>query len=300
MTEAPPTRPRRWVFHRGALGDSVLLWPLLRALRPVRLVTHLEKARLAARWLPGVHPMDVDHPEIARLHVPRAQQEISPPLAADLAEAERIVSFVSDGTDAWARNVAAMAAPTHRCFVRARPPPDADVHVLQWHRRQLRDQGLSVTHEVAPPRGRVAGPVVCHPGSGGRHKCWPLDRFERLLDRLQHRGRPVTVVIGEAELERFPRERLAAWRERYEVVEHPDLTALAERLWSAAAYVGNDAGPTHLAAALGVPTVALFGPTPPRVWAPLGPSVTVLWPGRAAPMDRLRVESVADAVERTA
>ena len=41
-------------------------------------------------------------------------------------------------------------------------------------------------------------------------------------------------------------------------------------------YVGNDAGMTHLAAALGVPTVALFGPTNPTVWQPLGPQVRVL------------------------
>jgi ADP-heptose:LPS heptosyltransferase len=44
----------------------------------------------------------------------------------------------------------------------------------------------------------------------------------------------------------------------------------------AQAAVGNDSGPTHLAAAVGCPTVAVFGPTDPAVWGPVGPSVRVV------------------------
>jgi ADP-heptose:LPS heptosyltransferase len=49
------------------------------------------------------------------------------------------------------------------------------------------------------------------------------------------------------------------------------------------AYVGNDSGVSHLAAALGVPTIAVFGPTDPTVWAPLGPKVAVVAPQDDAP-----------------
>jgi len=48
----------------------------------------------------------------------------------------------------------------------------------------------------------------------------------------------------------------------------------------AAAYVGNDSGPTHLAAALGTPTVAIFGPTDPVQFAPRGRSVRVIHAAR--------------------
>ncbi|HSW50494.1 MAG TPA: glycosyltransferase family 9 protein, partial [Bryobacteraceae bacterium] len=55
-----------------------------------------------------------------------------------------------------------------------------------------------------------------------------------------------------------------------------DLHELACRLAQARLYIGNDSGITHLAAASGVPVLALFGPTDPAVWAPRGPNVRVI------------------------
>jgi ADP-heptose:LPS heptosyltransferase len=52
-----------------------------------------------------------------------------------------------------------------------------------------------------------------------------------------------------------------------------DLGEAAWRLSGATLYVGNDGGMTHVAAAIGVPTLALFGPTDPAVWRPLGDHV---------------------------
>jgi ADP-heptose:LPS heptosyltransferase len=59
-------------------------------------------------------------------------------------------------------------------------------------------------------------------------------------------------------------------------VHIPDLYQLARWLKSARAYVGNDSGISHLAAAVGTPVVAMFGPTNPAVWAPRGPVVRTL------------------------
>lgn len=60
------------------------------------------------------------------------------------------------------------------------------------------------------------------------------------------------------------------------------LVELARSLAGARLYIGNDSGVSHLAAAVGCPTVVLFGPTDPRVWAPRGGHVTVVrgmpWP----------------------
>jgi ADP-heptose:LPS heptosyltransferase len=58
---------------------------------------------------------------------------------------------------------------------------------------------------------------------------------------------------------------------------------LAAVLAESRGYFGNDSGVSHLAAALGVPTVAVFGPTDPAVWAPLGPEVSVVAPRGDAP-----------------
>jgi ADP-heptose:LPS heptosyltransferase len=74
-----------------------------------------------------------------------------------------------------------------------------------------------------------------------------------------------------------------------------NLSELAKRLASARVFVGNDSGISHLAAAVGTPVVALFGPTDPRVWAPRGPMVEVI---TRSVMEEIRVEDVAGAVGR--
>jgi ADP-heptose:LPS heptosyltransferase len=72
-----------------------------------------------------------------------------------------------------------------------------------------------------------------------------------------------------------------------------DLYELACWLATARIYIGNDSGITHLAAAVGTPVVALFGPTDPRIWAPRGPHVRVI--GKPALAD-IMVDEVVAAV----
>ena len=55
-----------------------------------------------------------------------------------------------------------------------------------------------------------------------------------------------------------------------------NLMALGDILGAAAGFIGNDSGVTHLAAFLGVPTVAVFGPSDPVRWRPIGPTVGVV------------------------
>jgi ADP-heptose:LPS heptosyltransferase len=63
------------------------------------------------------------------------------------------------------------------------------------------------------------------------------------------------------------------------ILKQDDLNILAAVLAQATLFVGNDSGVTHLAASVGTPTVALFGPTDPGRWAPIGPAVQVLQGG---------------------
>ncbi len=75
-----------------------------------------------------------------------------------------------------------------------------------------------------------------------------------------------------------------------------NLHALATVLSRASLYVGNDSGVTHLAAALGVPTIALFGPTDPRSWAPVGPRVAIVTASQGE-LHRLELDDVLARVE---
>jgi ADP-heptose:LPS heptosyltransferase len=74
-----------------------------------------------------------------------------------------------------------------------------------------------------------------------------------------------------------------------------DLYELAVWLATARVYIGNDSGITHLAAAVGTPVIALFGPTDPRIWVPRGRDVCVI----ARPViEDTEVGEVAAAVMR--
>ena len=132
-----------------------------------------------------------------------------------------------------------------------------------------------------------AGPLVVHPGSGSPAKNWPADRW---LDWIGRQARPVRVVVGEVEREHLPADTLARFAEAAELVQPADLPGLVDALTGVRGFVGHDTGPTHLAASLGLPTLALFGPTDPAVWSPQGPRVTVL---RREPLSSLDPDDVA-------
>lgn len=126
--------------------------------------------------------------------------------------------------------------------------------------------------------GVPAGDVVAlHPGSGGRRKCWPPKQYADLAGQLLADGCRVLLCLGPAEDEAVGHwETFCSRQHGCYLAAGLDLPLLAGVLQRCAGFVGNDAGVTHLAAALGLPTVAIFGPTDPGRWAPLGPRVRVL------------------------
>ena len=107
-----------------------------------------------------------------------------------------------------------------------------------------------------------SGRILIHPGSGSPGKCWPY--FEEFASQVTN----VEAIIGPCEED---------FQGRCPQLRGLDLTEVADELRQCRMFIGNDSGITHLAAYLGCPTVALFGPTDPRVWGPLGRRVEILW-----------------------
>jgi heptosyltransferase-3 len=102
-----------------------------------------------------------------------------------------------------------------------------------------------------------------------RYKQWTAEGWRVLAARLCERGVPVIVTGGPAEAER--RYLDAVWNGGPPVRRldgQLDWPRLATLLAKARVYVGPDTSVTHLAAAVGCPTVALYGPTDPRLWGP--------------------------------
>ncbi len=127
----------------------------------------------------------------------------------------------------------------------------------------------------------AGGPLVMfQPGARYWFKAWPAERFATLADRLSD-SFGCRVVIGGNEPERLLAEevrRLARSTPTVLAGRTPLLT-YAAILKRCRLFVGNDNGPMHMAAALGVPVVALFGPSNPGEWGPRGPQVRVLYKG---------------------
>ena len=110
--------------------------------------------------------------------------------------------------------------------------------------------------------------LVVHPGAGSRGKLWAIEGFATVLELLARRQPRLAVVVhrGPADSEAVAALSAALGRPAM-VLEEPDLTVLAGVLSVAAAYIGNDSGISHLAAALGAPSILLF--TAERiVWRP--------------------------------
>ena len=273
------------IFHQAALGDLVLAWPLILAVARVRpqqrvvVVAASQKAGLTGDVL-GVEAGDAE----AWGGLFAESPQLAEPQMKRLRQAAEVFSFVSRPGETWAKNVADLSGGAGVVCLDGRPAGAG--HVADAVVAQITDPTIRTAAEatlrLARERGLAktgdpAGPVLVHPGSGSPAKNWPAEKFADLLNRLRAAGRRATLVLGEVERETMPkadRDRLAAAADA--VAEPADLAALHALLKTAAAHVGNDSGPTHLAAILGLPTLALFGPTDPARWSPLGPRVTVL------------------------
>jgi ADP-heptose:LPS heptosyltransferase len=120
--------------------------------------------------------------------------------------------------------------------------------------------------------------VIVHPFSGSVRKNWPLENYRELAGRLPL---PVEWTAGAEEVLE------GAFR-------RDNLLELAIWMKGASVYVGNDSGISHLAAAIGLPSVVLFGATDPKIWAPRGEHVTIL---QQHPLSELAVEPVLNAAK---
>jgi len=299
------------LVRAGALGDLLLLRRSIAALRRaghrVRLL-----APAAGAALVGPRPAEVeallpwDGPQTAAL---LAGTKAGGPIAEALASADAVI--------AWTRSSdvsRALAGPARRVVAHDPTPPGDAWHASTWLAQALRPFGLDAA--VDPPllsftreeedeaTARLAGLpstfLAMHPGSGSPSKNWPFDHFRAFAARWTQTGRwPVErragptflLSLGPAEAERVVPDLAPAGAL---VARDWPLRVLGAALARAGLYVGNDSGPSHLAAAAGAPTLALYGPTDPAVWSPVGPRVRTLR-ARGGAVASLRIDDVLES-----
>lgn len=213
--------------------------------------------------------------------------------------------FAPKQTDPAADGLTALGLPVLMAPSR---PPAVDVHLTDHMLGRLGlaaptppplltvpARGLAEADRWLEGQGIQTGDfVLLHPGSGGRHKNWPVDRWLETARRLADRGARPVFLAGPADRDQA---RAVLEEGRFPLADRLGLDALAGLLARSQGLIGHDSGVSHLAAALGRPTLALFGPTNPAHWAPRGPAVRVLAPARPVSGDWTHItpETVAAA-----
>lgn len=288
------------VLRLGAIGDTVLAIPALRALRQRHRRVVLVGSKAAVVLLSRVVDRVVDVESAAAAALFRSDSSADADLIAAAGPVDRAVVWLNHPGEV----VAALQRLGIPPIVVAPSVPSARQHVVDHLLASIGEPGgARVDLPVAPEeraraaavlaeRGVPLGSVLLAVGAGSRAKRWPIERFAALADEVP---RPVAVLAGPAE-----RDAVAALqraRPHLPVIADVDLALLPAVLAQATAVVANDSGPGHLAAAVGTPVIALFGPTDPVVWAPRGARVEVLQAEGGA-LGSISVEVVSAALAR--
>jgi hypothetical protein len=258
---------RRLAIRPGAIGDFIVSLPALECLAGLdagdwlevwTASAHVPLVRFADR-VRGIAGTGLDLLGVAE---PPAR------LLEELAGFDSIVSWYGANRPEFRALVGSLGLPF--TFFHALPAAAGGVHAVDFYLEQVRsltDRSPDGVPRIAcrPEDAGIretADFAVIHPFSGSPAKNWPLDRFRTLARGLERRL-AVRWCSG-------PEDPPLAGAVRIE-----DLYRLACWISGARLYVGNDSGITQLAAATGIPVLALFGPTDPAVWAPRGERVRV-------------------------
>lgn len=256
------------VVHRAALGDFCLIWPLLRRLAPCTIVTDAGKGRIAQRLLADVRSLPIETPFWNGLWTDRAPVSVH-------ESVRHLICYVADSDSIWARSARCAFPNAQITYQSARPARPREDRAL-WPDRQ----------------SNHCGPLVLHIGAGSPNKRWPIQRSLALSALLPGKTLVLAGEVEEQGLDRRDREQLLNAGARF----LRSLDELVDVLQEAQLYIGFDTGPTHLAAQMGLRTIALFGPTDAHQWAPIGPQVTLIAPRAEHPMTWLHPARVLETI----
>lgn len=272
------------VIRGGAIGDFILTLPAISALR---------------RQFPEAFLEVLGYPHIIQLAlagglVDRAQSIEARALAGFFArngalaedlvdyfsEFDLIVSYLYDPDQIFQTNVgrcspAQFIVGPHRASEQA-DLPAAKVYLKPLERLAIFDAD-PVPRLSLPPQPSTLNQLGLHPGSGSERKNWPEAQWADLLQHLaQATEFDLLLVGGEAEGERLQRLAAALPPVRTRVAQSLPLPELAGRLQGCAAFIGHDSGISHLAAALGLPGLVLWGDSAEKIWRPPSRKMNVL------------------------
>ncbi len=280
------------VIHPGALGDVLLSLEAIQTLRrtypahQLTLLARFDIGMLLQRWRVVDHALPLESDILASFfagpgYVDHAVQDL-------LKSCDYVVAWLDDADQALRNTFTSLGV--QRMTLKA-PKPQPGVHQSQCYLSTVTNRpfegaqvrplhvGVEFLEESSAACRRIGIHdrrfVLCHPGSGSSHKCAPSLIWVRIIESLLRDERSVVIVGGPADVASIEQLK-ACGLPNLPMITNEPLGTIAALLANADLFVGHDSGVTHLAAAIGVPVVALFGPTNPAQWAPRGRQVTVV------------------------
>ena len=270
------------IIHQGALGDFILTIPaLLKLKRIYRRIDAICQNKLGklAEYLKII---DKSFPLEAAAFASLFTD------ATDARIQDRLVTYHTIMLFSFSRQLEhSIRNSTCRQIYRIppRPAPEQKIHVAEHIVSNLITiraipQEMEKENTIFPTKSYIdqrnpdheSSKIYIHPGSGSPLKNWPLPNFMKIYETLTSRGLHPVFILGPAEEEFIEHLKGSQWTTH--IVS--DLVKLAGLLKTAGGFIGNDSGVSHLAAFLGLPTAAIFGPSNPIRWQPVGKTVWVV------------------------
>src|SRR5947209_319155 len=293
------------IIRPGAIGDTLLALPIIEAIRKAYI-----NPRITLVGNPTVLPLalathlvdeasDYGHLQWSSLFSPSGIH--SPAILDQLQHTDLAICWLRDPEGILEQKL--RQAGVRKVIVApGRPPEGQHTHIVAYLAQTIGLHHIEVPYKLplkpAEHSMHHSGNqrIAIHPGSGGDQKCWSLSSFAALIEQLWHRNYPVLLLAGPADHHRIDAiQRLLPPPQpgMFTTLIDEPLLDVAQHLQQYSCYIGNDSGITHLAAMLSVPTIALFGPTDPANWRPIGPTVTII---QQHSLQTLPVETVLTAV----
>ena len=308
--EAARKMQRGLIVQPGAIGDCILTLPLAAYMKDaldlggIDILGHTEYIG----FLPGRSCVDsvrsIDSIDIHRLFTETSRFILKDedPLINAFRDYGWIVTFLGEPNSNFEQNLIFTANCSHSAEVitlSMKPPKGFSKHLADFYIRQFIEQsgfslqwqtihigdclikatdadinaGKQLLREIGLGFGEKQ--MVIQPGSGGIKKCWHLENFLAVAKELDSKGVEIIFLLGPAETERFSDETIKKISSIGKCLTDLSLTQVLGLLSCVDGFIGNDSGITHLAAALGVRTYSIYGPTNPEVYKSIGPDVTV-------------------------
>ncbi len=280
-----------FMHHDGALGDTLLSLPCINIIRHFASSLHIAGRRDVVSFLKEAGVADeisgADSGIYSSLYAEAPDEKIR----AFLSGFDSAIVFTARKESQLILNVRSVIPDTEAILTI--PPEASGQHAAEFRLSQccsgvdetkkhatirIRDEETIWAAGFLRGQGFAAGQrlIAVHPGSGGKNKCWPIENYAALLERITKDPRMFSIVITGPAEDAAAVSRQIHCTHRVIMVRDESLMRVAALLSLSDFYLGNDSGISHLAGMLGCRGVALFGPTDPAIWRPQGQGLEVV------------------------